>query len=162
MSNLKGLFHVSLHVSNARESIEFYQKLGLKYMFELKEGGEEAEPWVIYMKIAHGQYLELQPVHARTPEGIPDNEVTVYYDKNETAWHIALETEDIGVLIRSLAEQGIEVFTGPDRTKRVTGLEDAIWGGDGCRIAWIVDPDGTPIELMEQVGQTMQRKYDTE
>ena len=162
MSNFKGLFHVSLHVNSARESIEFYQKVGLEYMFELREGGEGAEPWVIYMKIAHGQYLELQPVHARTPEGIPDNEGTVHYDKNQTAWHFALETEDIGVLIRSLAEQGIEVFTGPDRTKRVTGLEDAIWGGDGCRIAWIVDPDGTPIELLEQVGQTMQRKYDTE
>ena len=44
MSNFKGLFHVSLHVNSARESIEFYQKVGLEYMFELREGGEGAEP----------------------------------------------------------------------------------------------------------------------
>ena len=162
MSNFKGLFHVSLHVNSARESIEFYQKVGLEYMFELREGGEGAEPGGIYMKIAHGQYLELQPVHAKTPEGIPDNEGGVHYDRNQTAWHFALETEDIGTLIRSLVEQGIEVFTGPDCTKRVNSIEDAIWGGDGCRIAWIIDPDGTPVELMEQVGQTMQRKHDAE
>lgn len=162
MSKFKSLFHVALHVNDLQKSLEFYQKLGLEYVFDLKAGGEEAEPWVIYMKIAPGQYLELQSIHAETPEGVPDNEGTAFYDRNQTVWHFSFETEDMGTLIRDLTEQGIEVFTAPDCAKRITGIEDTIWGGDGSRVAWIVDPEGTPIELMEQVGQTLQRKYDAE
>jgi len=161
MSGFKSLFHVSLHVADAKRSIAFYESIGLKHMFSLTEGGEDDEPWVAYMRVAHGQYIEIQSVNAKTPADIPKQpDRSVNYSFNQPVWHFALETENLEETINDLVSKGIEVWTGPDKTKRVYSIDDAIRGGDGCKIAWICDPDGTPIELMEQEGETLQRKYD--
>lgn len=163
MSKLKSLFHVSLHVRDGKRSIEFYEKLGLTQIFELNEGKEGDEPWVVYMRVTHGQYVELQPIHAKIPDGIPPVlEHEVQYHTDQTVWHFALETDDLADMIRRLISRGIQVWTGPDKTKPVYSIEDSIVGGDGCKIAWVIDPDGTPIELMEQDDGTLQRKYDKE
>lgn len=162
MGNFKTLFHVSLHVKDAKKSVEFYEKVGLEHMFDMSTEGEGSEPWVVYMRIAHGQYLEIQSVNAKTPDGIPDTDGIVNYNMSQSIWHFALETEDLASLIDSLWANGITVWTGPDATQKIMNMEEALYGDDGCRIAWIIDPDGTPIELMEQVGQTKQQQYDPE
>ena len=103
------------------------------------------------MKIAHGQYLNYSPF-TRRRRGIPDNEGGVRYGRNQTAWHFALGNGRYRYADPQPCGAGDRGITA-DCTKRVNSIEDAIWGGDGCRIAWIIDPDGTPVELMEQVGR---------
>ena len=157
MKLFKSLFHVSLFCNDVKKSIEFYEKLGFEVLFYLQEK-EGDEPWDYYIKVAHGQYIELQPVKGDNPHPHPDT--AAYYD-NQTAWHFALETEDMAQMIQVLNERGIEVVKSPEPdAERVYSIDDIFLSGDGCYVCWIADPDGTPIELMEQVGETKQRMYD--
>lgn len=158
MKLFKNLFHVSLFVNDINASIDYYQKLGFEVLFGLSEK-EGDEPWDIYLKIAHEQYLELQPVKANNPHPHPDK--TVYYE-NQTAWHFALQTENIEEMIKELTKQGIDIWSNPEKAGSVTSIADVHHSDDGCLVAWLVDPDGTPIEVMEQVGMTKQRMYDPE
>lgn len=153
----KSLFHISLFCNDIKASLDFYEKLGLEVLFNLQEK-EGDEPWDYYIRVAHGQYIELQPVHGDNPHPHPAE--TKYYT-NQTAWHFALETEDMADMIRTLNERGISIWQHPEAdAPRVYSIDDIFLSSDGCYVCWIYDPDGTPIELMEQVGETRQRIYD--
>ena len=155
----KGLFHICLFCNDVKKSIDFYEKLGCEVLFNLQEK-EGDEPWDYYIKVAHGQYVELQPVHGDNPH--PHPEETRYYG-NQTVWHFALETEDMKHMIEVLNERGVEIWQHPEPdAKRVRSIDDIFLSSDGCYVCWVYDPDGTPIELMEQVGETKQRRYDPE
>lgn len=158
MALFKSLFHVTLYVNDINKSIEFYRKLGFEPIFSITEH-EGEEPWNYYIKIARGQYLELQPTNSPNPH--PHPEKSVYHD-NQTVWHFALETDDIDSMISTLISRGIELYLDPGKSSRVEKPGDVFLGQDGCRICWVIDPDGTPIELMEQTGETLQKKYDPE
>lgn len=159
MKLFKSLFHVTLFVNDIKKTIDFYEKLGFEVIFGISEK-EGDEPWNYYMKIANGQYLELQPVNAPNP--FPHPEKATYY-KNQTAWHYALETDDMDLMISTLLERGIPLYFGPDpRSGEVKAPGDVFMAQDGCRVCWTIDPDGTPIELMEQTGETLQKKNDPE
>ena len=156
MKPFKGFFHLSLFVNDIKASMDFYKKLGFEEMFGITEPGE-TEPWNYYMRISKGQYLELQPVHAPNPHPHPDK--AVYYD-NQTVWHFSLETENMAETFRHLQAEGVKIWRDPEKTMELHSPDEAMLGGDGCLIVWIVDPDGNPIEVMEQPGETLQRKYD--
>ncbi len=72
MGVFKGFFHLSLFVNDIKASLDYYKKLGLEEMFSIDENGQ---PWDIYMRIAKGQYLELQPVHSSNPHPHPDKAI---------------------------------------------------------------------------------------
>ena len=114
---------------------------------------------MIYVKIA--QAVSLNYVRSRkTPEGIPDNEGGVHYDRNQTAWHFALETEDIGTLIRSLVEQGIDIYRpGPAQTGKQHRGCDLGRGMDAGLPGLSTRTHASRADGW-QVGQTMQRKHD--
>lgn len=158
MKLFKSLFHVTLYVNDIQKTIDFYEKLGFDVVFGISEH-EGEEPWNYYMKIAKGQYLELQPVHAPNPHPHPDE---ARYYGSQTVWHFALETEDMDQMIRTLLEREVPLYFGPDGAQAVRSPEDVFLAQDGCRVCWTIDPDGTPIELMEQTGQTLQKKHDPE
>ena len=158
MKNFTSLFHVSLFVNDIKASLDYYKKLGFEEMFGITEN-EGDEPWDIYLKITHGQYLELQPVKSNNPHPHPDD--AKYYD-NQTVWHFALETQDIRTMIEDLTNKGVTVWKDPEKNGVVKSIDDVHHSEDGCLVAWLIDPDGTPIEVMEQVGQTRQRLHDPE
>ena len=158
MPLFKSLFHVTLFVNDINATLEFYEKMGFKTIFQIPE--DKSEPgWNYYMKIADGQYLEIQPTNSTNPH--PHPKKSQYYE-NQTVWHFALETDDIDNMIKTLLERGIVLYLDPEKSRLVTKPEDVFIGQDGCRICWVIDPDGTPIELMEQTGLTLQKKYDPE
>ncbi len=156
MRSFKGFFHLSLFVNDVNASLDYYKKLGFEEMFGIREK-EDEEAWDIYMRIAEGQYLELQPVKAPNPH--PHPEKAVYHD-DQTMWHFSLETESMVEMFKNLQEAGIPIWRDPEKTKELHSADEAMVGGDGCLIAWLVDPDGNPIEVMEQVGMTKQRQFD--
>ena len=158
MQLFKSLFHVTLYVNDIKKSIDFYEKMGFKVIFAMSEHeGEEA--WNYYVKVAKGQYLELQPTNSTNPH--PHPKKSTYY-RDQTVWHFALETDDIDTMISTLIERGIELYMDPGKSAKVEKPEDVFLGQDGCRICWVLDPDGTPIELMDQTGETLQKKFDPE
>ena len=62
--------------------------------------------------------------------------------------------------IKVLLERDIIVWKDPEKSGTVKDMSDVMKADDGCLVAWLIDPDGNPIEIMEQVGETMQRKND--
>lgn len=131
---IQGLGHLALFVTDIQRALEFYRdKLGLEVLFTLPETGE---PWLYYIKVAHGQYIELFPT-----------EELRLSDKPNFA-HFCFHVEGIREIIEELREKGVEV------TKEVQ------LGLDGNLQAWIKDPDGTPIELMERMPEGKQRQLD--
>ena len=157
MSLFKSLFHVTLYTNDIEKTLSFYEKLGICPIFALGEEGQK--PWNYYLKVAKGQYLEVQPVHADNPHPIPKD---VRYYPDQTVWHFALETDDIETMITELLDKGIELYFDGDKIKRVCGPDEYMRGPDGCKICWVFDPDGTPIELMEQSENSMQHQFDPE
>ena len=90
MSYFTTLFHVTIYSNDIEKTLRFYEKLGIKQIFHLGEEGQV--PWNYYLKIAKGQYIEVQPVKGDNPHPIPER--AVYYP-DQTIWHFALETPDI-------------------------------------------------------------------
>lgn len=151
------LFHVCLFCNDIEKSLEFYKGMGCVEAFDLV-AEEGREPWNYYLKLCEGQYIELQPCKAYNPHPHPDE--TKYYE-NQTVWHLAFETDDMVEMIDTLHKNGITIYQFPDPgAKEVNTIDDAILSPDGCFVCWVKDPDGTPIELMEQAGHSMQHRAD--
>lgn len=153
-----GLYHVSFFVNDINKSLEFYRACGFDILFELRVTPDE-EPWNIFVSVAKNQTIELQPVKANHP--FPAPETPKYYEDG-TFFHIALLTDDLDDTIKELKKRGVVSYSNPMKDAVVNGIEDAFASSDGCMVAWIVDPDGNPIEIMEQTEKSLQAKYDLE
>jgi catechol 2,3-dioxygenase-like lactoylglutathione lyase family enzyme len=171
MSNvIRGLMHLGLRVKNYEKSLSFYcDGLGFKKMFEftkrdyyemLSEGGDVADRrdensiWLTYLRITDGQYLELFPV--------PDEEVNKY-EERQSFFHYSLQVDNIVEAVKRLRAHGIKVYSlhkdiaeGKQAPQKFVPLK----GKCNSLIAWINDPDGNMIEIMELTEESLQRKYD--
>lgn len=120
---LKGLAHAAFTVTDMEAALHFYvDGLGLQHAFELHD--ERDRPWIHYLKIADRQFLELfygAPVPS--PSG--------------SFGHLCLEVEDLAGYVQRLKEAGIAIDSEP------------VQGCDKNWQAWIHDPDGNRIELMQ-------------
>lgn len=120
---IKGLSHLAFSVSDMTASLHFYvEQLGLKHAFELHD--EQDRPWIHYLKVADGQFIEL------------------FYGGNGTATpvsfqHLCLEVADLEAYVEQLRQAGVAIDIEPQQ------------GCDKNWQAWIHDPDGNRIELMQ-------------
>jgi catechol 2,3-dioxygenase-like lactoylglutathione lyase family enzyme len=162
------LMHLSFRIKNYERSLKFYcEGLGLEKMFsftkkdfyemtgETPQRGENLDAiWLTYLKIADGQYLELFPV--------PDEEVNKY-DKEQSFFHFSLQVDDVVEAVKRLEANGITVYRLHKdilENKPVRGKFIPLKGGCNSLIAWIKDPDGNLIEIMEITSESLQRKHD--
>lgn len=148
----KGLYHVTFFVNDIRASLEFYRACGFEVLFDLRVSPED-EPWNIFVSVAPNQTIELQPLDAKKPFPAPEHST---YHSDGTFFHFALLTDDLDDTIKELNRRGISVWSNPFREKPVTCIEEAFASDDGCMVAWLVDPDGNPIEIMEQTKSSLQ------
>ncbi len=155
---IKGLMHVCLFANDIEQTLDFYKKLGCEVLFDIKMT-PDCSPWTYYLKVAPGQYIELQTLAdaAPSPHPSPDR---VYTHPDRSLWHFAFETDDLKAEYNKLKEAGISVWHDPEKSRQINDFAEVYTGEDNCRIFWVIDPDGNPIEIMEQVGETLQRKYD--
>ncbi len=157
MKVFKSLFHVSIFCNDAEKSLDFYQKLGCEIAFTLIDQ-EGDDPWDYYLKLCEGQYIELQPCKANNPH--PHPQESRYYE-DQTVWHFSMETDNMVAMIDELRKNGISIWENPDPgAKEVKCMDDVVLSPDGCFVCWIFDPDGNPIELMEQTKHSKQRLAD--
>jgi lactoylglutathione lyase len=126
MKNVKSIVHVALDVSNIEASLEFYVgKLGFEEMYRVEFAKRLG---IVNLRITDTQYLELFPVAADAPA--PAHNVGGLH-------HLCLAVEDIDAVIAEITARGV-VLTRPRKL-----------GMDGNVQAWIADPDGNRIELMQ-------------
>ena len=126
IKGITSIGHVAIRVKDFERSLAFYVgKLGFSEMFRLDRDGSL---WIIYLRVTDDQYLELfsDAVGDRAPA-----------TENIGLNHLCLTVDDIDSVIEQLAANGVPLT----RPKKM-----AI---DRNNQAWIEDPDGNRIELMQ-------------
>ena len=133
MQGLTGIGHLAVRTRDLDAMLDFYTgTLGLQEMFRLNH--DDGRLMLVYVRVTDQQFLEFFPggTGEKPPRG------NVGYD------HLCLMVSDIEVPLRDLEARGVPLAQ-PLKT-----------GRDGNRQAWIVDPEGNRIELMEMAPNSKQ------
>lgn len=134
MIGLTGIGHVAIRVKDVDRSLAFYVgKLGFPEMFRLHR--DNGDLWLLYLRMTETQYLEVFPdaVGDRAP-GREANGLN----------HFCITVADIDAVLHELQQAKVPI------------MQALKTGPDGNRQAWIEDPDGNRIELMEMAPRSKQ------
>ncbi len=128
--------HVALKVRDLDKSLDFYvNKLGFAEMMRLSKPDGSPGVWLVYLRITDDQYLEL----------FPDGQGDRAPGRDATAInHVCLGVADLDAALADLARVGIPL------TAQKKMAADLNWQ------AWIEDPDGNRIELMQMMPDCLQ------
>lgn len=126
MKGLAQIGHVALRVKDIEPALDFYvNKLGFEEMFRLDRDGKL---WIVYLRVTDTQFIELFP---GSTGGMETSRTPAGYD------HLCLECDDIDAAIADVTSKGVKLT----QARKV--------GADNNVQAWIADPDGHRIELMQ-------------
>jgi lactoylglutathione lyase len=121
--------HVAFRISDLDRSLDFYcNKLGFQEAFRLEREGQTS-PWIIYLQLAPGQFIELFPGG--------EGDQAPARGRNTGYNHYCLEVDDLPATLAEMRSRGLELEGEPKQ-----GM-DTNWQ------YWIDDPDGNAIELMQ-------------
>lgn len=127
--------HSAYGVNDIDASIAFYALLGIKEAFRLHRA--DGSLGLVYLHVAGDRFIEIfpgGPSAALRAEGS-----TVSYR------HLCLLSDDIVADVENLRSKGVTIDVEPKV------------GGDSNTQAWIADPDGNKIELMQIADESPQR-----
>ena len=120
--------HAAITVKDMDASLRFYEEgLGMRRAFDMPEP-ETGEPWIVYVYAGGGQFVELFYGG--------ENDYT-WNDKDRAYNHLCFETNDIQAATAKLQNAGYTMDILPKQ------------GCDGNWQAWVTDPDGVRIEIMQ-------------
>ena len=118
----KRLAHVCIAAADLAETERFYvDLLGMEKAFDFIRAGQRVG---FYLKAGESTFIEVFVEH-----GQPNSERPLIK-------HFCLEVEELDAVIAALQSKGVEISA-----KKL--------GGDGAWQAWITDPSGIRIELMQ-------------
>ena len=135
MGTFQTLGHINIKVRDFKTSVQFYETLGFKPFLELTD--EDHKPWIIYLRFDDNLYLELIGGAGKDPA--PGPEITGFN-------HMCITVDNIEKAAKELDAAGFKLMN-PLSLK--IGL-------DNNRGAWVADPDGNRIELMEMAPDCVQ------
>ena len=127
MEGFTGIGHVAIRARDLDRVLPFYtDTLGFAEMFRLHQ--DNGNLMLVYVRVTDTQYLEF------FPNGVGDGPTP-----REAVGlnHVCLTVDDLDRVVAQLAERGVAL------------ARPLITGRDGNRQAWIEDPEGNRIELME-------------
>jgi lactoylglutathione lyase len=125
---ITGIGHVAFRVTDLERALDFYcRTLGFREAFRMERDGEPS-PWIVYVHVAPGQFLELFPGGQGE---VPRRSRAAGYN------HFCLVVDDLSATLGELRARGLHKDGEPVR------------GRDGNWQFWIEDPDGNAIELMQ-------------
>lgn len=134
MNGITALGHLALKVRDLEASAHFYRdQIGFQEMGRLRH--DNGDTWLIYLRITDTQFLELM---------ISDSDAPAPADGTTGPTHYCFTIDDLDVEAARLEAAGVPL-TSPIKL-----------GIDGNRGAWIEDPDGNRIELMEMAPDCIQ------
>lgn len=122
------MMHTSIFVNDMQESIDFYTtRLGLKLLRGPIHHPGNAD--MAFVGRDWNAYIEL----------VYDLEEHPPYELGNRVEHLAMDVEgDFATVITTLREAGVKILEGPKKSP----------GGDRW-IAFVEDPNGIPVELLE-------------
>ena len=124
-SMILGIGHSAYGVQDIDASLAFYvDQLGLEKAFELRR--DDGTLWIVYVYCGGGSFVELFP-----GEDVTERPNTDSYK------HLCLRVDDMTATLDDLRQRGLEPIDPPSV------------GKDGNTQAWVRDPDGNLIELMQ-------------
>ncbi len=124
--------HAAFKAHDLDKSIQFYTKLGIDEAFRLNN--PDGSLMLVYLHVAGDRFIEVFPGGAP-----PDPE------RRSSFMHLCLLVDDIHATVEELRAAGIMIDREPKQ------------GLDHNMQAWISDPDGNAIELMQLVEESPQR-----
>jgi lactoylglutathione lyase len=125
--------HAAFAAHDLDRALEFYALLGIRESFRLNR--EDGSLMLIYLHVAGDRFVEM------FPGGPPPDP-----NRKGSFMHLCLLVDDLQATVARLRAAGVAI----DREPKV-GL-DRNWQ------AWIHDPDGNPIELMQLEEDSAQRR----
>lgn len=129
---IKGIGHVAFYTQNMDKALQFYCGiLGFEKAFTLNSA--DGQPWIQYLLLPGGQFLELFYGRSNTNE-------------NSSYAHLCLEVDDIQEIAAHMRKNNIPLTVEPNQ-----GM-DTNWQ------CWVKDPDGNPIEFMQIMPTSPQAK----
>jgi lactoylglutathione lyase len=136
VEGITGIGHVAIKVADLERSLDYYvNKLGFAEMMRLHK--DDGSVWLVYLRITDEQYLEVFPG--------ADGDRAPGWDANGLN-HVCLTVDNIDPVLAQIEAAGLTLLL---------PLKTAI---DGNRQAWLEDPDGNRIELMEMAPDSLQYK----
>jgi catechol 2,3-dioxygenase-like lactoylglutathione lyase family enzyme len=136
---IRQLAHLNFVTNDLSKIIDFYvDKLGMRVKFTLDN--KEGKPFGYYFECGNSSFLEFfdQKMAAEVWGGSVE-ELT----SGTRYRHFCLEVTGLDEFCKTLKGKGVDV-------------SDIKMGMDNSRQAWITDPDGNQIELMEYGYSSMQ------
>ena len=135
MLTVSSIAHVAIRVKDVARILDFYVgKLGMREMMRLDRDGRL---WLLYLRITDSQFLEV------FPEGVGERAA----EREAVGFnHLCLEVADLDFALRELETAGVPLTRGKQM------------GADGNWQAWIEDPEGHRIELMQMMPDSLQAK----
>jgi lactoylglutathione lyase len=117
--------HVGIRVADLTRSLEFYTGLGYEAIGNVPESGFGS---LTMLKLPGDEFVSLELVHDRARASVDPGGLN----------HLVIQVESMQATIAELAAHGIDAEppTSPD-------------GSDSFWIAWLTDPDGYRIELVQ-------------
>jgi lactoylglutathione lyase len=126
------LGHLAFAAHNLERALAFYDRLGLHESFRLHN--EDGSLMLVYLHIKGDRFIEVFP---NGPA--PDRK------RPGSFMHLCLLVDDLQATVDLFRKEGVTI-----EHEIKTGLDHNLQ-------AWIRDPDGNPIELMQLVNNSPQR-----
>jgi lactoylglutathione lyase len=127
------LAHIAFAVQDVPATLAFYAKLGIHEAFRLNN--DDGSLMLAYLHICGDRFVEIFP-------GGPKPDPT----RRGNFMHLCLAVDDLHAVVARLRATGIAIDAEPKI------------GKDRNLQAWIRDPDGNAIELMQMVEESPQRR----
>ncbi len=125
------LAHTAFAVADVEQTLAFYARLGIREAFRLNH--DDGSLMLIYLHVAGDRFIEIFPGGLETVGP-------------QSFMHLCLLTDDLLEIVALLRREGVVI----DREPK-TGLDTNLQ-------AWIHDPDGNAIELMQLSPDAPQRR----
>lgn len=125
MAKIVDLGHPAFACHDLDAALDFYAKLGIHESFRLKR--DDGSLMLIYLHITEDRFIEVFP-NGPSPEERAEK---------QSFMHICLAVDDIHAYVEDIRSKGIAIDIEPKM-----GLDFNVQ-------AWITDPDGNKIELMQ-------------
>ena len=135
---ITAIAHSAVTVKDMEASLKFYtEALGFKKVFEIPEPKTGA-PWIVYLNVSKGQFVEL--FYNGTVENPWRSELIGFN-------HLCFQVDDIHAAAQQVKDAGYRLDTEPKE------------GVDYNWQAWVTDPNGVRIELMQIDPRSPHAKY---
>ncbi len=132
--------HTCLMVASLDKTISLYSGLlGMPVVKVVREGPSPA-PYAALG--SENDYLELFERPSGTRPAAPETGAPIPLGIS----HLSVWVDDLEALVPRLAEAGYPLI----RSGKVRYAPS--WVGSAIKVAWIEDPDGAPVELLQYVG----------